>query len=282
MKDLWVPISGAIAQQRNVETIANNVANANTPGFKKDQLAFKEYLTTIEKGYKDIDLPNKEWAPEDFYRSYGAERAQVKVDGSYTNHQQGSLQPTNNPLDLGIHGKGFFEVLTPNGVRYTRKGNFTINNKNQLVTSDGFPVLSKLDIPESALNREFASTTEIKVPQPEERIIEFGKGSISFNLEGEYYQEGNRVGQLSVIEFEDIHALKKEGNSFYINNDLQNIKDSESKSAVHQGFVEGSNVNAVAEMSNLIKAHRHFESIQKVIKAYDQITARGVNEISKF
>jgi flagellar basal-body rod protein FlgG len=282
LKDLWVPISGAIAQQKNVETIANNVANANTPGFKKDQLAFKEHLQVLEKGYNDIDLPNKEWAPADFYRSYGAENAQVKVDGSYTNHQQGSLQPTNNPLDLGIHGKGFFEVLTPNGVRYTRKGTFSINSKNQLVTSDGFPVLSKLDIPESALNRELASNKEIKLPQPEERIINLDKGNISINLEGEIYQSGNRTGKLAIVEFEDIHAIKKEGNSFYINNDIRNIKNSELKSAVHQGFVEGSNVNAVSEMSNLIKAHRHFESIQKVIKAYDEVTGRGVNEIAKF
>lgn len=282
MKDLWVPISGAIAQQRNVETIANNVANANTPGFKKDQLAFKEHLTTLEKGYQDIDLPNKEWAPEDFYRSYGAERAQVKVDGSFTNHQQGSLQPTNNPLDLGIHGKGFFEVLTPNGVRYTRKGTFTISNKNQLVTSEGFPVLTKLNIPASALSRELASNQKIDLPQPKERALQLAKGNISINLEGEVYQGGNRLAQLSVVEFEDLHALRKEGNSLYINKDLQNIKDAESKSAVHQGFVEGSNVNAISEMSNLIKAHRHFESIQKVIKAYDDITGRGVNEIAKF
>ena len=84
MKELWVPLSGALAQQKRVETIANNVANANTPAFKRDQAVFKEHLTAYEKG-TDIDLPNKEWAPEDFYRSYGAEKANVKVDGTYTN-----------------------------------------------------------------------------------------------------------------------------------------------------------------------------------------------------
>ena len=89
-------MSGAIAQQRNVETIANNVANAQTPGFKKDQLAFKEYLSAFEKGVHDIDLPNKEWSPEDFYHSYGAEQGHVRVDGSYTMHSQGQLTPTGN------------------------------------------------------------------------------------------------------------------------------------------------------------------------------------------
>ena len=113
MKELWVPLSGAIAQQRKVETIANNVANANTPAFKKDQITFKEYIKTLEKGYDDIDIPNKEWAPEDFYHSYGAESAKVEVDASYTDFSQGQLSPSGNPLDVGLRGKGFLEVLDP-------------------------------------------------------------------------------------------------------------------------------------------------------------------------
>ena len=94
MRELWVPLSGAIAQQRQVETIANNVANANTPGFKKEQVVFKEYLAALEKPDAQIDLPQKEWKPEDFYRSYNSEDAFVKVDGTYTLHEQGQLAPT--------------------------------------------------------------------------------------------------------------------------------------------------------------------------------------------
>ncbi|MEI8347644.1 MAG: flagellar hook basal-body protein, partial [Pseudomonadota bacterium] len=190
MKNLWVPVSGAIAQEKNVEVIANNVANANTPGFKRDQLTFKEYLTALEKGQDGIDLPNGEWRPEDFYRSQGAENAYVKVDGSYTIHDQGPLTPTGNPLDLAVNGPGFFEVLTPNGVRYTRKGNFSLNKDGNLVTDEGFPVLSKLNLPERAPGSEEGPGKDI--PSPEQRKINVGQGKVVVNLEGEVLVNNNK------------------------------------------------------------------------------------------
>ena len=273
LKNLWVPVSGAIAQQRKVETIANNVANANTAGFKKDDLTFKEHVTALENGHQDIDLPQKEWKPEDFYRSYGAENAQVKVDGSFTDFSQGDLTPTGNPLDIGIKGEGFLEVLSPNGVRYTRKGILSVNNQGVLVTDQGLPVLSKLNI--NPLENEGIS-------QPQDRVIRLPRGKVSVNLQGEIFVGNERVEQLSVQEFNDIQALKKEGNSQFINPDPKNLKTDEVASTLHQGFVEGSNVNALSEMSELIKANRHFESIQKAIKAYDNMSGKSVNEISRF
>ncbi len=278
MKELWVPLSGALAQQRNVETIANNVANANTAGFKKDVLTFKEYLTQFEKGYsEDINLPHKEWAPEDFYKSYGAEHGFVKVDGSYTNFEQGQLVPTGAPLDLAINGKGFFEVLTPNGIRYTRRGTFSLDGEGNLRTNDGYLVLSKLNIPEQP-----ADGAPPTVPTPAERGINIGlSGKLIINHQGEIYKDGQKISELSVREFKDIQSLKKEGNSFYINQDNENILP-ETNSLVYQGHVEQSNVNAVQEMTNLIRANRHFESIQKAIKTYDSMAGRSLTELSKF
>ncbi len=277
LKNLWVPLSGAISQQRNVETIANNVANANTPGFKKDQLVFKEHLTVLDKGYGDIDMPHKEWKPKDFYRSYGAEHAHVKVDGSYTNFQQGQLTPTGNLLDVGLQGPGFIEVLTPNGVRFTRRGILTLNPEGLLVTDQGNPVLKSLNLPKKEEGVE-----QPPLPQPQERLIKISGGRVSINLQGEIFTDNNPVGKLSVVEFNDSHALRKEGNSLYVNKNLENIKSTITKTSIHQGFVEQSNVNAVQEMSDLIKANRQFESIQKVIKAYDNIAGKSVNDISRF
>lgn len=268
MKELWVPLSGAIAQQRKVDTIANNVANANTPGFKKDQLTFREYITTLEKGYDNIDMPNKEWAPADFYRSYGAEHAQVKVDASYTNFEQGQLAPTGNSLDLGLRGEGFLEILTPNGVRFSRRGIMSLNNDGLLVNDSGFPVLSK----PSTTGTDPQSRT-IKIPPATK--------SVAITLQGDIFADNENIAKLNVSEFKDINALRKEGNSLFINKDPNNIKQ-EVATSVHQGFVEQSNVNSIQEMSDLIKAHRQFESIQNVIKAYDQVSQKGVNEISKF
>ena len=144
MKNLWVPVSGALAQQKKVEVIANNVANAGTTGYKKDEIVFGEHLTAYNKG-KDIHLPQKEWSPGDFYHTHGAENAKVKVSGTYTDFQSGQLKATGNPLDIGLKGSGFFELLTKNGIRYTRNGIFSLTPDRQLVTSQGDFVLSKAE-----------------------------------------------------------------------------------------------------------------------------------------
>jgi flagellar basal-body rod protein FlgG len=280
MKNIWVPLSGQVAQQRKVETIANNVANANTVGFKKDQLVFKEHLTALTKGLDDIDIPRKEFSPADFYHTQGAENAMVTVDGSFTIYEQGTLIPTQNPLDIGLQGEGFIEVLTPTGVRFTRKGNMSLSREGELVTDQGFKVLSALNVPESTL-RDPASIGP--VPSPEERILKVPTNTkLTISNDGEVLTRDGSVGKLSIIEFKDTHALRKEGNSLYISPDETNINRSNIKTTVNQGFLEGSNVNAIEEMSELIRAHRHFESIQKAINAYDQISGKAANELGKF
>tara|TARA_Y100000768_G_C23991017_1_gene693010 strand:+ start:3024 stop:3923 length:900 start_codon:yes stop_codon:yes gene_type:complete len=278
LKELWVPLSGAKAQQRRVETIANNVANANTTAFKKDQAVFKEHLTAYEKG-TDIDLPNKEWAPEDFYRSYGAEKAHVKVDGTYTKFTQGQISPTNNPFDIALEGKGFIEVLSPNGIRYTRKGNLYLNNEGELVTDGGNRVLSSLVIPEGTPEERQAALEN--APDPKDRVIRVGNQPLNINQKGELHQQGNLVGKISIVEFKDLTALQKEGNSVFVNKSVDNRAD-KSSTLVHQGSLELSNVNPIQEMSKLIQAHRQLESIQRVIKTYDNMAGKAYNEIAKF
>jgi flagellar basal-body rod protein FlgF len=280
MKNIWVPLSGQVAQQQKVETIANNVANANTIGFKKDALVFKEHLTALTKGVEDIDIPRKEFSPADFYHTQGAENAMVVVDGSFTIFEQGTMIPTSNPLDLALKGEGFIEVLTDTGVRFTRKGNLSLSRDGELVTDQGFKVLSALNVTEENL-REPASAGS--VPPPEQRILKVPTNmKLTINNEGEVLTRDGAIGKISVVEFKDSHALRKEGNSLYITPDETNIVRINIKTTVNQGFLEGSNVNAIEEMSELIKAHRHFESIQKAINAYDQISGKAANEIGKF
>lgn len=280
MKNIWVPLSGQLAQQRKVETIANNVANANTVGFKKDQLVFKEHLAAYNADNVDIDIPRKEFSPADFYHTQGVENAMVAVDGSFTIHEQGQFIPTSNPLDVALKGDGFIEVLTPTGVRFTRKGNFSMNRDGEMVTDQGFKVLKALEVSPEAL-REPASIGSI--PKPEDRVLKVPTNSkITFSLEGEVLSSAGSLGKLSVVEFADKHALKKEGNSLFITPDESNVIRTDIKTTVNQGFLEGSNVNAIEEMSELIKAHRHFESIQKAINAYDTISGKAANDIGKF
>lgn len=272
VKELWVPLSGAIAQQRKVDTIANNIANANTPGFKKDHLVFKEHLSALSGKDLDIDVPRKEFAPEDFYKSYGAEHSFVKVSGSHTKFNQGQLKPTSNVLDFAINGKGFFEILTPQGVRYTRNGIFSLNDQGELITNEGHKLLSKVDYNQNPED----------LPLPSERVLKVTQGNIIVNQKGNVYNNGQAAGDISIVEFNELDGLKKVGGSLYINPNLVNIKKEQFASTVHQGFVEESNVNAIEEMSELIKANRQFESIQRVIKTYDSISSKAVNEIGRF
>lgn len=269
MKNIWVPLSGQIAQQRKVETIANNVANANTAAFKRDQVVFKEQLAAhSEKASQDIHLPNKDWSPQDFYHTNGAENGFVKVDGSYTIFEQGELQPTNNKLDLAIRGKGMIEVQTPNGTRFTRRGTLSIDNEGFLTTSDGYKVIAS-----DESGQEDNKVSFISMPPGEK---------VTISQEGDLFTKNGKFGKISVVEFKDLHTLKKEGSSLFINNANDNIVRTNIKSTIHQGFIEQSNVNAVGEMSELIKAHRHFENIQKAISTYDSITNKAINEVSEF
>ena len=208
MKDLWVPLSAAIARQRQVETIANNVANANTPGFKKDQLTFKEYIVNHEKGGSDIDLPNKTWKPEDFYRTHNNENSFVKIDGTFTNFEQGDLIPTKNNLDIALRGSGFIEILTPQGLRYTRKGALSISNEGRLITDQGYPVIS---------SRDDYTQNQISSSYPKEKFQSIKKRQI--------YTNQGPVDKISITEFKDINALKKEGNSMFINPSIENIQN---------------------------------------------------------
>ncbi len=280
MSNIWVSLSGQVAQQQKVETIANNVANANTVGFKKDQLVFKEHLTALTKGVEDIDIPRKEFSPADFYHTQGAENAMVAVDGSFTIFEQGQLTPTHNPLDVALQGEGFLEVLTPTGVRFTRKGNLSLSKDGELVTDHGYKVLGALSAAPEALRGPAALGS---VPAPEERILRVPTNTkLTISLEGDVLTRDGAVGRLSVVEFKDRHALRKEGNALFITPDETNVIRTDTKTTVNQGFLEGSNVNAIEEMSELIKAHRHFESIQKAINAYDSISGKAANDIGKF
>ncbi|MBF0206309.1 MAG: flagellar basal-body rod protein FlgF [Oligoflexia bacterium] len=287
MKDIWVPLSAALAHQKSVDIIANNVANINTPGFKKDQMVFKEYLTIFNRGADNIDAPEKEWGQGDSYRSYGAENGFVVSNGTYTVFQQGQLTPTGNPLDLAIFGQGFFEVLTPNGVRFSRRGILSLGTNGDLVTEQGFKVLSKKTEAEVPTSAEVGAPPPAAVSSVEEakaRVINLGANprQVTVSQQGEVFVSGKSVGTLSMVEFTDVHSLRKEGDSLFINGDEKNIKRDQLKSVIHQGMIEGSNVDAVTEMSDLIKANRNFESLQRVLKTYDAVAGRGVNDISKF
>jgi flagellar basal-body rod protein FlgG len=265
-KGVYTALSGAMAQSQRLDTIANNIANVNTPGFKRDQQLFREYLTANEKPSDVIQVPRIPASIESFYDMQGGDKSYVDSIGTYTDFSQGGLKSTGNPLDVAIDGQGFFEVATPAGVRFTRHGSFSLDGNGVLVTKDGYPVLSAGEPGQDPANRMIRSTG----------------GPLVINDNGDVYDGENVIGKLSLIDVQDKDSLQKIGNSLY---DFKSNARPEITVVNHpslkQGFVESSNVNIVKEMTDMITTTRTFESAQKAISAYDSMAEKLVNQVPK-
>ena len=265
VKGIYTALSGALAQSQKLDTIANNIANANTPSFKRDDLVFQEYLTANEKEQQLMNVPKVPGTLDSFYHMQGGDKSFVDTKGSFTDFSQGSLKQTGNSLDLAIDGKGFFEVATPQGVKLTRSGNFTLDGNGLLVTKSCYPVLS-------------AGTGE-----PADRVIRLpSSNSITISDQGQIIQGENQVSQISLVNVKNVDALQKSGQSLYAFKANMNPEiEAVTGPSLKQGFLEMSNVNIVSEMTDMIKTHRLFESTQKAINAYDGMTDKLVNVVGK-
>lgn len=265
-KGVYTALSGAMAQSLKLDTIANNLANVNTPAFKRDQQLFQEYLTANEKPPEVIQVPKDVASIESFYNLQGGDKSYVDARGTFTDYSQGGMKSTGNPLDVAIDGKGFYEVATPTGVKLTRAGNFTLDGNGQLVTKEGFPVL-KASEPGAD-----PSTRTIRVE---------GNSPLSISDQGDVMEGANNLGRLSVIDVKNPDCLQKVGSSMYtFKQNMAPQLTSVAMPSLKQGFLETSNVNIVREMTDMIATQRIFESTQKAMGAYDQM-AEKMNSIGK-
>ncbi len=263
-KGIYTAVSGANAQMQRLDTIANNIANANTTSFKKDQQVFKEYLTANEKEPSHIRVPRITASVESFYDMQGGDRGYVDAQGTHTQMTQGGLRQTGSTLDVAIEGKGFFEVLTPQGVRWTRNGSFHMNERNQLATKEGHLVLRE------------------GLQEPEQRAITLQSPSIVVTPSGEIQENGETIGRFSLVDIADTDGLQKVGQSLYKikANNIAPLLLAEGM-RLHQGALEISNVNVVEEMTDMIQATRVFETLQKAVQAFDKMDEKLISEAGK-
>ena len=232
--------------ERRLAVTTNNLANVDTPGFKREALSFREYLLPkIGPRYRRI----------------------FKEIHEYTVFDQGEVEPTGNPLDVAIVGEGFFKVLTPEGVAYTRAGNFTLDRERRLVTPQGYPVLAggAPVILDPGLARGGLSTL------PEERIQIHSDGTISV--------DGTTVARLDIVTFDDLGKLKKIGHNLFRAEGAQERPAEDFQ--LRQGYLEKSNVNPLTEVVHLIEIHREFEAVQKAIRSADEATGRLLETASR-
>lgn len=253
MRALSIAATGMQAQQTNVETIANNLANMNTTGFKEQRAEFEDLL------YQNIMTPGSQTSDTGTYAPNGIQLgAGVKTAAVYRINTQGDLQSTGNPYDVAVQGAGYFQIQQPDGTNaYTRSGNFSLSAQGQLVTQDGLLVLPGITLPTNAT-------------------------SVSINTQGQVLATvaGNStpqtVGQLELTVFPNATGLSSIGSNLYLETPASGapqtgVPGSPGFGTIQQGYLETSNVNSVDEITALITAQRAYEMNSKVVTAADQM-----------
>ena len=246
-RGLYTAATGMVAETVRTDSIANNLANANTSGYKRDDVIDEEFHPML---LRRIDDHSKQDVTSFKGFSLGGQAPVVGklglgayTAGIATDHSQGDMQTTGNPLDLAISGEGYFAVQTPQGVRYTRDGNFYRSANGQLVTVNGQAVLDTANQP---------------ITIPEETT------SISVGAKGEFYADNEEIGQLQFVQFGGPQAVLKQASG-----------------EVQQGMLERSNVNTVSEMVNLIANYRVYEANSKAVTTQDAMLDKSVNEVGR-
>lgn len=261
LRALYTAATGAIGQQFNIDVIANNVSNVNTTAFKRVRAEFQDVLSQTlaapgalgDQGTTD---------PTGIQVGLG-----VKVAATQKVFVPGSVSQTGNPLDLAIQGDGFFQVQLDSGeIAYTRDGAFKRDAAGQLVTSDGYPLIPNIVIPQDATD-----------------VVINNNGTISVRQSGN--PELQDIGQLQLVRFSNPAGLENMGRNLYVGTAAsgQAVEGTAgqadfARTTVNQGFLENSNVQIVEELINLITAQRAFEANSKVIRASDEVL-QSVNNV---
>ena len=247
--ELLVGLSRQVALERQMDVVANNVANVNTNGFKADRSLFEEFLSSR--------------AHEDNFIGRDRRVSFVQDRATFHDFAQGAAEQTKNPLDVAIDGGGFLVVQTPAGERYTRDGGLQINNQGQLVNVAGHPVLG---------------TSGPIVFQPTDKDITIAADGNITVLEGT-----NRInsvrGKLRLVSFAQAQQLVKEGSNLYSAGEGAAAQP-DTVSKVRQGFVEKSNVNSVAEMSRMIEVTRAYTSISAMLQQQGDLRKTAIEKLA--
>lgn len=234
--------SGLRSRMESLELLANNLANAGTPGYKKDGESYSLYLSSSA-----LDA----WADLDPVTA-----ALPVIDRNWTDFAQGLLSETGNPLDLAISGQGFFTVEGPNGPLYTRNGQFRIGREGFLMTADGKHVVL-----------EGGGVLQIGSTAP-----------LTISTTGVITQGGEELGRLAVVEFADAGRLSKKGSTYYETDQAPVEADS---AEILQGKIEGSNVNTPESAMRLLDVLRQFEMLTKAVQVNSEMNRKAIEEVAR-
>ena len=253
MRALSIASTGMLAQQMNVEVIANNLANMNTSGFKRQRAEFQDLL------YQNIEQAGAQSSDSGTIIPSGIQLgAGVRTAAVYRVTSQGDMNSTSNPYDLAVQGPGFFRIQQPDGTdAYTRAGNFALSPEGQIVTDKGYTVAPGVAVPTNALS-----------------ISVKAQGQVNATIPGQSAPQ--TLGQLELVRFPNEAGLNAIGGNLFLEtpssgSPQSGLPGSSGYGTIIQGFLETSNVNPVEEITSLITAQRAYEMNSKVITAADEM-----------
>jgi len=249
---LHVARTGLDAQNTKMRVIANNLANVNTTGFKRDRADFETLA------YQQIIAAGSNSDSENKFATGLNLGSGVSLQGTSKINTQGTLNQTGNSLDMAIEGSGYFQVQRPDGsIAYTRAGNFNVTAEGTVVTSDGLPLIPQITVPEGA--------TSVSVGND---------GTVSATLQGE--SAPTQLGQIELANFMNSAGLQSIGSNLQVETAASGtpqvgVAGLEGRGAIRSGFLETSNVNIVEELVEMIETQRAYEVNSKMIKATDEM-----------
>lgn len=271
LRGYYTAASGMTTQQRRQDTLSNNIANAQTPGFKQDQASIRSFPELLIKRIDSETLPTVRNFTLPIDQSIGSINSGVYVQETIVDHQQGGLLETGMPADMALingiipdeTGSIFFTVQNANGeLRYTRNGNFTVDGEGFLTTNQGYYVLNQAGEPIFTDGQDFTVTSE-----------------------GQVEVAGAQI-PLNIAYAADVNQLIKDDEDLFVpGEEVDEPADARTVAglsfSVEQHFLEHSNVDQVQTMTEMMQAYRLFETNQKVLQAYDQSMDIAVNQIGR-
>ncbi len=257
VKGLYTAYTGMIQQEHRMDVLTNNLANADTNGYKKEGATAQSFDAMLAYKIKDSSEGYR------LAKRIGKNNPGVKIGEGYTDFSQGPLKETGNTYDLALTDKGFFAIEFKDkqgetSVKYTRDGNFTVTEEGYLVTQDGDRVLNPDGKPVK-VNTNVADT--------------------QINISGQIIQDGKVVDSIQIADFEDYNYLKHYGENYY--EPIEGAEFKEPAAKIYAGFLETSNISVVSEMVDMITLSRAYESNQKVITTIDGTLDIAANQIGR-
>ncbi|MEE4108062.1 MAG: flagellar basal-body rod protein FlgG [Halieaceae bacterium] len=251
-QSLWISKTGLDAQQTKMSTIANNLANVGTTGFKRGRAIFEDL---IYQNVRQVGAQSSQQTLLPTGLQVGTGTRVVATEKLFT---QGNLTKTDNALDIAIQGRGFFEVLLPDGTQgFTRDGSFQINDQGILVTSAGYQLQPPITIPQNALSVSIAPDGTVSVQQPASPV-------------------STQVGSVQLSDFINPSGLQARGENLFLQSGASGPPQPGNPGlnglgTLNQGYVESSNVNVVEELVNMIETQRAYEMNSRAISTADQM-----------